>query len=557
MMKKKKKNKLAVVAAAILLVAVAVAAAVFVMNKLVANVSGRYMYRSEKVIDLRSAGIEDITGLMTLSDPEMIDLRGNTISAEQYSALKERFPGCDIIWDVPLSSGPHSSLSESLTLRSFDHSDIELMKYFPVLSSVDLSGSGVSSDDFRALESALPECILICDVNINNRMYPLFSDHISLNGGDFSASEINAVLQELTLLKEVTVSDCRLTADEQKELTDRYPDIEFGWDIDLCGSRFSNDVTELRLKGFSGNKMDELIKCAPLLKKVELIDLGGSVQDLNDICRIRDAFDMARVECDFRFLDRQISTDERELELSNIKNIDVTDFDLVTKAMPDLEKVVMCDCGIPDETMDELNHKYEGVRFVWTVYVTKYYPLRTDRTYFCGSDRPNAGYVAVSLNDEEIQPLKYCTDIVAMDLGHMHFTRLDFVKDMKQLKYLVISCGMIHDISAVSELESLYWLEMFNNDIKDISPILECKNLRYLNIGSCTGFDRSPVFEMDFLDYLWYPYNYFSDEEIERLQAALPNTVCYLDNENANAVSRGWREMDAYNELRDLMHMFR
>ena len=556
-MKTKPVSRIIKTVIAIYLVAACIVAAFFVVKKLIVNVSGNYMYRSEKMIDLKAAGITDISALLQLDDPEVMDLRGNEISVEQYLALQEKFPACRIIWDVPLSAGSFSSLSESLSLGSYEESDRELLQYFESLKVIDLSDSGIPADEFLKLKEFLPYCEIVCNVRVNDAEYPKFSESISLKGNGLSVENLDDVLQELPLLKEVTVTDSIFSPEEQIGIISRYPDVAFMWDINLLGKKYSADAVELRLPNVSAGDMEELIACAPLLKEVNVIDLGSSLLELGDICSLRRAYGEAEVKCEFRFLEKQFSTSETELDLSNIKNIEVQDFDLVTEAMPGLAKVVMCDCGIPDETMDELNHKYDGVRFVWTVYVTRYYPLRTDRTYFCGSDRPNAGYVAVSLNDEEIQPLKYCTDIVAMDLGHMHFTSLDFVKDMKDLKYLVISCGMIHDISAVSELESLYYFEMFNNNVEDISPILACRNLRYLNIGSCTGFDRSPVFEMDFLDYLWYPYNYFSEEELEKLKAALPNTVCYLDNENANAVGNGWREMDGYNELRDLMHMFR
>ncbi len=61
---------------------------------------------------------------------------------------------------------------------------------------------------------------------------------------------------------------------------------------------------------------------------------------------------------------------------------------------------------------------------------------------------------------------------------------------------------------------------------------------------------------MNFLDYLWYTHNWFSDEELEKLHEALPNTVCYLENEGADAIGGGWKKMDVYYEMRDIMHMF-
>ncbi|MCR4607858.1 MAG: hypothetical protein K5771_09055 [Oscillospiraceae bacterium] len=555
MAEKKKKGFVFYLISAIVIIAVICAGAFFVKS-LYVNIYGRYMFRTEKVLDLKDRGIEDISPVFQLDSLEYIDLEGNDISAEQYDSLREAYPGCNILWDIPLSYGTFSNQTEALSPASVTDADIALLPYFERLSYINLSNAGINDSVYETVKATVPGCTVVWETEVFGEKYPLDIKEISLSGKGLTTEALENVIGTFELLQAVKITDCEFSVPEQISVLNSHPEISFDWDVDLLGKKYHFDVKELSFRGLSSAEVDELKQAGGVLKNVEKIDFGSEVWNVEDIASLSESFNGAHVICSFYLINRNVSTTETELDYSNVKNIDITVFDKATYVMKDLKKVVMCDCGIDDETMDALNHKYDGVRFIWTVYVTRYYPLRTDRTYFCGSDRPSAGYVAVSLNDEEIVPLKYCIDMVAMDLGHMHFTNIDFVKDMKQLKYLVISCGNVHDISMISECESLYYFELFYNGIDSIEPILACKNLRYLNIGATWGYDKSPVFEMDFLDYLWYSHNRFSDEELDRLQKALPNTTCYLANEHADTVGGGWRNLDGYHELRDLLHMF-
>ncbi len=555
MAEKKKKGFILYMISAIVIIAV-ICAGAFLIKSLYVNVYGHYMFRTEKTLDLKDRGISDTAPIFQLEALDYLDLEGNQISVEQYDALKAAYPDCRIMWDIPLSIGSFSNLTEALSPVSLTEADIKMLPYFEKLSYINLSSAGINDSVYETVKATVPGCTVVWETEMFGETYPLDIKEITLSGKDLSIDALDAIISTFELLETVTVADCAFSVPEQISILNAHPEISFNWNVELLGKRYDQNITELSFRNLSADEIAELKQAAALLKKVEKIDFGSETWNVEDIASLSESFGRAHVICSFFLIDRMVSTTDTDLDFSNKKNIDISVFDKACYVMKDLSRVVMCDCGIDDETMDGLNHKYDGVRFVWTVYVTRYYPLRTDRTYFCGSDRPSAGNVAVSLNDEEIVPLKYCIDMIAMDLGHMHFTNIDFVKDMKQLKYLVIACGYVHDISMISECENLYYLEMYYNQIDSIEPILACRNLRYLNMGTTWGYDQSPVFEMDFLEYLWYPHNRLPDEEVERLRAALPNTVCYLDNKNADDLGLGWKFMDVYNEMREILHMF-
>ena len=120
-----------------LVAATSIIAGFFVIRGFFVEVAGNYMHKNEKTIDLRGTGIRDVSELMKLEAPEQIDLRGNSVSVEQYASLIGRFPECEVLWDVPMSFGSADCMTESLEPKSFEPSDIALLQYFPNLQFLD------------------------------------------------------------------------------------------------------------------------------------------------------------------------------------------------------------------------------------------------------------------------------------------------------------------------------------------------------------------------------------------------------------------------------------
>ena len=111
------------------------------------------------------------------------------------------------------------------------------------------------------------------------------------------------------------------------------------------------------------------------------------------------------------------------------------------------------------------------------------------------------------------------------------------------------------DITPIGSLQELKYLEIFQTNPADISPLLNCKKLEQLNMCYCFGFDISPLKEMKQLKRLWYaglgPYR--GAELIE----ALPDTQVYCPiSDPDGSTGGGWREDEAYYEMRDVFAMY-
>lgn len=366
--------------------------------------------------------------------------------------------------------------------------------------------------------------------------------------GTETARELSDVISQLTALTAVDTRPCAFSNEEKRELLTAWPDVEFLWDVNLGDLVFTSTETALTIP--QPEAAAEYAAIADLLPNISEIELAGGNYTPEQAGTLAYAWPEAHLAGTIALFRQTFSTDAEELDFSGTKiSLEQTEqFKPLIAAMPQLKKVIMSDCGISNEDMDALDLSYENVRFVWTVHF-KVYDVRTDTDRFCVSDLPWNKYVAWPMTDKDFAPIKYCRDLVALDLGHENISDLSFLYNMPKLKWLIIAIEHnIFDLTPVASLKDLYYLEVFNNELLDISPIAECKNLKHLNISNTRGnFSIEPLFEMKQLDRLWFALNHLTEEEKEALVAALPNTEVYL--EQTYAVAGSWRTTEVYQEL--------
>ena len=242
------------------------------------------------------------------------------------------------------------------------------------------------------------------------------------------------------------------------------------------------------------------------------------------------------------FGDRSFLSDAEEIDLSGMEIESTQWVEERIRDMPKLQKVIMCDCGLGDEEMDALNRRYEDIRFVWTVQMGRI-SVRTDTNYF-------APVVTGDFVTEiDLEPLKYCTDVVAVDLGHMAVRTCDWARNMPKLQYLILADTGITDISPLASCENLIFLELFLTAVRDYSPLLSCTRLEDLNLCYSYG-SAEPVKQMTWLKRLWWDGNPY---ETKGLEEYLPDTECNFSS--GSSTGGTWRLGQRYKEQRDILGM--
>ena len=485
---------------------------------------------------------------------DVIDLRGSEISVQKAEALAAEHPGKTVLWDVPLSGGSRPSDAEDLEITALSLSDIPLFSCFPNLKSVDASGCA-DYEALLALRAACPALDLTAFVSVGGKAVPMDAQRAVLRA-DTPLEELLEKLPFLPELYRVSFTGGAVSYEMQDALTAAFPALSFRWDVELLGRTASSAAKELSFAGSSLSERDVHTLCENLFRfpSLERIDLTGCGLAGEQIAAVR-AASGAAVLYELTLFGRTVSTDASELDFSGIR-MGLSDVAVIEDALgefPLLEKVVMCDCGISNEDMAALNDRHENVRFVWRVYFSGF-SLRTDDTNFIAARVRND--FPIYSNDLEV--LKYCPDLQALDLGHKNITHLNFLRYVPHLKYLILVENDVNDITPIGELQELTYLEMFWTKCEDISPLQNCKALTDLNISYiyCRPAKcLETLVNMPQLERLWYCGNNLDAGQLEELQAALPDTEMYLAA-HGEPTGSTWREHPHYFEMRDFFGMY-
>lgn len=210
--------------------------------------------------------------------------------------------------------------------------------------------------------------------------------------------------------------------------------------------------------------------------------------------------------------------------------------------LPHLTRVTMFDYTFSVREMENLMALYPHIAFDWTVQINNY-RIRTDATAFStAKGRQDPRYTAKMLD-----PLKYCAQLEAIDLGHNNVSDLSFLTQWPHLKRLIIidSRTPVTDLSPLAELNELEYVELFMQNITDLTPLADKPNLLDLNLCYNDVTDLTPLYTDTSLERLWISCNYhLSDEEIAAFQAAVPG--CQVETETIKSTEAGWREHPRY-----------
>lgn len=251
-----------------------------------------------------------------------------------------------------------------------------------------------------------------------------------------------------------------------------------------------------------------------------------------------------------KFHDITFASDAEEIDVSGIE-MTPEEIEAILPQFTNLQKVVMCGCGIANEAMAELNDKYEDIRFVWSVQIGNL-TVRTDDTWFAPVTEDE--YVWGDMCDD----LKYCIDMECIDLGHMWLSHCEWAANMPKLKYLILADGGVSDLTPVSNCKELVWLEVFLTPVKDYSPLKECTSLVNLNISYTQG-DPTTLAGLDQVTHLWWAGSYdrmfpTGETYTHYLNELLPNAE--IHTEEISATGAGWRKLPNYFAMRDMIGMY-
>ncbi len=492
-----------------------------------------------------------------LRNSQTLDLRDQPLTVEEYRDLSEKIPQCSIRWNVPIGEQLFDSHARSITLLEIHTEQIPLLQYLHELEYIEL-GESITVAQWSELQKILPQCRIHWAISLGTRSFSPMSEYLHLNGTGVSAEELETKLSLFPSLKEVKITDTLLSSQQRQLLSTAYPNIRFQWHVAVDDCLFLNTATHISLDG-PDVSVQSLIECADQFEGVRVLDVAGCGLSAAELLALKDAFH-AKLEGNFVLFDRVVDLDVRELDLSGIMMEDTLAVEQAVGLLPQLEKVIMCDCGIDSEAMDAMGQRHPEIKFVWNVRIGKAV-IRTDETSFISC---KFGYWPVGgvgptedannrLFDQDCVEFKYCRDMIALDMGHMALTDISFLKYMPKLQYLILADNPIEDFSALQYVPNLVFLEIFMTSFDQAEVLTQLKDLKALNIGYSKIKNWEPLMEMTWLDRLWIPGTRLESTAYWQIRDALPNTEFIYRGEHST--DHNWRDSDYYRQMRDLLGM--
>ena len=157
------------------------------------------------------------------------------------------------------------------------------------------------------------------------------------------------------------------------------------------------------------------------------------------------------------------------------------------------------------------------------------------------------------LRDAQASQLKYCQDLVLLDLGHNGIGDWSFTKGM-DLHILIVVDNfdhihgkMLSDISFVANFPNLMYFETFPDSVSDYSALDNCKEIVDLNIGWTPVKEITHLKNFPKLERMVITNTKISKADYEELCRIYPNAR--IVNVGKEPVTNGWRSHPRYKAM--------
>lgn len=493
--------------------------------------------RNLETLDLSGKPGSNLWSVARLSNLKQADLRGTGLTAEQYAYIRDALPECEILWDVPCLGSYYSLETRAIRLNALSEKDLAALDFLPRLVQVDAAECR-DYDALMELQRRHPQCLVQYTVSIGGTEWASDSTALCLNDAD--VQELTEKLAYMPETRKVLFTGRLPSPEDLLKMQEAYPKVLFSCEWKGQQIAMDRNTTRLELSDtpLTAEEAETLLRCFPNLEEAEMLNCGLTDPEMLALC---DRFPNCHFVWEITIADVPVRTDAEEIDLS-WHEVDVQELEDLLPRFPNVERIIMCECGIDSEEMDALNQRHEDIRFIWQVHMGNV-SMRTDAIYFAPV------VTGDSVTTWDLDDLKYCTDVIAVDIGHMDVTSCEWAAYMPNLQYLIIADTPISDITPLTGLKKLVFLEMFLTSVRDYSPLLTCTGLEDLNLCFTYGTSED-VRQMTWLKRLWWDGNWAA---VQGLEEYLPDTE--MNFHSGSSTGGTWRAGAHYKEQRDILGM--
>ncbi len=410
------------------------------------------------------------------------------------------------------------------------------------LSELDLGARDITPEYYEQLQALLPDCRITWNVPFQGGKLP--SDTTEVTVAELTAGDVELLEAYIPSLTAIHAEEC----DDYAVLAaakEAHPEWTVDYFVAVSGKNYHPTETKaLTLETADASQLMENLQYLPELKSIHFPDPSMTAEELRALAA---AYPQISFTWEKSILGQPYSSDLTELDLSGIQLGGVEALEGELAYFPNLKTVFFGQSNLDSETLaayrDRVRDQY---KVVWMVKLGRVWTRTDTDTYMPIREEDH-------VRDIHLSELKYCEDLIVVDLGHMGVEDTEWIYHTPKLQFLILADTDVSDITPIGTLKELIYLELFKSpDITDYTPLLGCTALQDLNLAFTNG-DVNVLAQMTWLDSLWANYCGATEEEKQFLRDSLPNTLLELDS--GWHMGNGWRDRPNYYVMRDILKM--
>jgi len=495
-----------------------------------------------------------VSGKLYSKDAAVLDLRGEEIKPSHFDKVSAKMPDCEIRWDIPFQGGTLADDVTEITVTALSEKDVELLDYARQLKTVWAEGCG-DYENLALLRQRRPELSVRYSVAFSGGSYSWDVENLVLSS--VTEEDIH-LLKHLPNLKTVALTGGSYDAKTVEALQGSVQNAGLEFGVILGGDVHLDTEQSLQISEITDAEL-ELLPFLSGMKELRLRDPQG---DPGKVFALREQLPGVAVSWEVTLGDQTFDDQTAAVDLTAVEVTDLSEVEQKMAYLPNLESVTFGLCGIDEPRWANSKSKLtasaienedlaayrdrvrEDYKVVWTVRLGPSIALRTDADNFM----PNHFGVG-QLPDSYAYNLRYCEEMVCLDVGHMTLTDISFVEYMPNLKYLILAWTEVQYIEPIRTCKNLVFLELDNSCIRDLSPLVDCTALEDLNLGN-TFCDITPVLEMTWLKNVYFILG--SPASAYKVSQAIP--TAHVVASGTATVGGGWRRLPNYYAMRDCLN---
>ena len=355
------------------------------------------------------------------------------------------------------------------------------------------------------------------------------------------AGEAEAILALFPNLQTLDVTALVLPRTDIARLAALAPAVTVLWNDETFGPSASTAASLTFAEPVAPEALTDYLPCFPGLAEADLLSSGLTEDEGDALCA---AFPQVAFRRMVTLNGVALDSFTEELDLSRAQIQDYDAFSDAIAYFPRLNRLEMHFCSLSNEELAAIRDRYPNTKVIWTVKFNKW-KLRTDAVAFSTMQlAPNDN----RLRSEHAQVLQYCTDLVALDLGHNNLIDIEWLRPLQKLQVLILADNSkLQNIEAIGTLTKLKYIELFMTSVDDITPLSNLPDLLDVNLCFTKITDITPLLACTKLERIWFGKDVtaqIGEEGIALLQAAFPEAE--YDLVSRSSTYNGWREHPRY-----------